>query len=94
MTVVHKPERRHVCAPGVERRKIDRESLYGPPVGSTELIPPDPWRYPRGTVVQCECGRTWVSEGSPAAHMPGFCTFRREGWFERRRRERATGGAR
>lgn len=52
-------------------------------------IPPSSWDYPRGTVWQCgDCGRTWVSLGSPARNMPGFCDFKPESWFARWRRAR------
>jgi len=88
-TVVHTAERRHHCDPGVTTRKIDHTALCAPPPPfDYALVEPTPWGYPAGTVWQCECGRTWVSQGSPAVNMPGVCTFRREGRFERRRRER------
>jgi len=77
-----------VCAPGVGRRVSTGVGLYSLPPGTVELVPPSPYEYPQGTVWVCQCGQGWVSEGAPAAHMPGRCTFRREGRLERRRRER------
>jgi len=88
MTIVHTPEREHYCRPGWTERAVDRTALYAPPF-DVAVVPPDPWRFPRGTVIECECGRTWVSEGSPAANAPGVCTFRREGRLARWWRERA-----
>ena len=88
MTVVFEPQRRHVCRPGVTERRIDRSAPYAPAF-DIALVRPTPWDYPRGTVIRCECGKTWVSEGSPAAHMPGVCTFRREGRLARWWRERS-----
>ncbi len=84
--VISTPPRTHECAPGVRTRVCD--GLYGLPEGTVALVPPDPWAYPTGTVWACTCGQTWVSEGSPAVNAPGVCTFRREGRFERWRRER------
>lgn len=81
--------RRHACSPGVTTR-VCAGSPYGPPAGSIALIPPTPWEFPPGTVWACECGQAWISEGSPAAHTPGACTFRREGRLERWRRVRGS----
>lgn len=88
MSVVYKPERKHHCSPGWTWRASTGEGIGAVPKGMRYGIPPTPWDYPKGTVWQCECGQTWVSQGSPAAGRPGWCTFRREGRFERRRRER------
>lgn len=89
MTVVHRPLPRHDCQPGWEWHPHSGDGPLGDRL-TGHLIgnPPDPWRFPRGTVWACDCGQTWVSCGSPAPNMPGVCTFRREGRFERWRRER------
>lgn len=84
--VVHRPARRHACAPGWKTRVSDGQGLYALPAGTLLADPPTAYDYPTGTVWQCTCGLTWVSTGSPAAHMPGACGWRREGRWERRRR--------
>jgi hypothetical protein len=86
--VIHSPKRKHVCRPGCTYRVTTDEDSQFLPVGVSVVIPPDPWRYPRGTVWKCDCGQTYVSKGSPAEHMPGVCKFRREGRFKRWCRER------
>lgn len=89
MTVVHAPNRTHRCGPGEEIRRSTGTDGWSLPAGTSVVIPSSPYRYPKGTVWRCDdCGKTWVSQGSPALHMPGVCTWREEGRFERWRRER------
>lgn len=91
--VVNSPARPHRCAPGVTYKESVGEGLYALPKGTLLAQLPTPYDYPSGTVWQCECGLTWVSEGSPAINQPGVCAWRREGRFERWRRiRRAEGG--
>jgi len=87
-TTVHRPRRKHVCSPGWTWKPSSGEGFPTLPAGTMCGVPPTPYEYPVGTVWQCECGQTWVSGGSPAVNMPGVCTWRREGRWERRRRER------
>lgn len=87
MRVVHEPPVKHVCRPGVTRREI-RDDFGLLRKGTVALVPPCPWDYPRGTVVECDCGKTHVSLGAVYDHAPGRCYFRPEGKFERWRRER------
>jgi len=92
-TIVYEPKRDHRCSPGW-RWETSTGGPHVPgappplPKGARYGVPPSPSKYPKGTVWQCACGQTWVSQGSPAEHMPGVCTWRREGRWERRRRER------
>lgn len=87
-TIVHKPEPLpHVCRPGWTLRLIT-ESAVGFPNGLRALDPPTPWDYPRGVVVECDCGATHVSLGAKYLNAPGMCYFRAEGKIERWRRER------
>jgi len=82
--ILKTPEREHSCDPGW------REG--GPAVlGGRYAYPPDPRSFPKGTVWQCECGQTWVSQGALARNSPGIIHFRRERRLERRRRMRAAG---
>ena len=88
--IVSQPPREHRCAPGWKLRPLPRHGLGGPwPEGQQHLVPPDRSEYPPGTVVECECGRTWVAY-YPAAKsgMVGMVLFRAEGRFERWRRVR------
>lgn len=98
--VIVQPELRHDCAPGWTHGPVsdgirDADPPFGMPVvpaGSRAAYPPSGYDYPKGTVWQCdECGRTWVSTGPPAPQSPGFCDFRPEHRWERRRRERRAG---
>jgi hypothetical protein len=81
----------HACDPGWEEGTTTEDSdLF--PKGSRYGIPPTSSKYPAGTIWQCECGKTWVSLGTPerardAGHVL-TCFWRREHWWERRRRER------
>lgn len=88
--IVYKPDDKpHVCRPGWTTRELpldDLAQLVQP--GARALVAPTPWDFPPGTVVECECTKTYVSEGARYANAPGLCYFRREGWFERIRRER------
>lgn len=88
MTVVHTPPPVHTCKPGWNTRISTGEGLHALPPGVRIFDPPTPWKFPRGTVVECDCGKTYVSQGAIYVDAPGMCYFRREGWFERRRRER------
>lgn len=77
--IVHKPPRVHACSPGWtwdEGVGFLDKGLYG--------TPPSPQEYPRGTVWECDCGRTWVVYR--VDH--GIVHFRREGRLARWRRER------
>jgi hypothetical protein len=88
--IVSKPEKRHTCSPGWTLELMRRDGLGGPwPEGQKHFVPPKRAQYPPGTVVECECGRTWVSY-YPAAKlgMPGVVLFRAEGRIERWRRVR------
>lgn len=70
--VVHVPQRGHSCGPNT------RSGVWWDERGPLYDAP--------GTVRQCECGRTWVAERrTPGLAVP---TWRREGRFERWRRER------
>lgn len=86
--VVSAPEQRHKCAPGWRDHYVDRQDSLGFGPGWYSA-PPDASEFPRGTVWQCECGKTWVSLGREG---PGsmFCRWRRERRWERRRREART----
>jgi hypothetical protein len=95
--VIARPERRHDCAPGWTYGPVsdgirDAEPPFdvlpghGLAAGSRRAYPPDSRLYPKGTVWECECGRAWVSTGPVAWNSPGFINFRREHWWERRRR--------
>jgi hypothetical protein len=85
--VVASPPSEHYCAPGWTRcQQIEDGGCF--PAGSYYAIPPAGWDYPKGTVWECECGRTWVSTGPPSFNSPGLVDFRPERRRERRRRER------
>lgn len=83
---------RHSCSPGWVWTSCPEDSdLFSIVLGGKGGkfgTPPTPWRYPKGTVWECDCGTTWVSTGPCDRYSPGSCGFRREGWFARRRRER------
>lgn len=90
--IVHAPVVPHSCSPGWTWRPIPDNapeySLVPGGKGGRYGTPPSRWDYPKGTVWECDCGRTWVSRG--------YCQqcwnvhFRREGRFARQRRERKT----
>lgn len=88
--IVYKPVDVYTCRPGWTSREITEDSKFGPPVGSRIAVPPAGWDYPAGTVVECSCGNTHVSLGSPVG-APGIVLWRKEGKWERRRRERKAG---
>lgn len=88
MAVVYEPPPEHYCRPGVTVRISTGEGFGALPKGTRLLEPPSPWDYPADTVVECDCGKTYVSLGAPYVNAPGACYFRREGRFERWRRER------
>jgi hypothetical protein len=86
--VVSIPEREHACAPGWRDYYVaEQDGLgFGPGWYSA---PPASRDFPKGTVWECSCGRTWVSCGAAAPNSPGFTRWRPERRRERRRRERA-----
>lgn len=87
--VVRGAEPAHACAPGWTNRPLPAEEREAYAPATHYSVPPDPWRFPRGTVWQCECGRTWVSLGATARNAPGQCHWRPEGRIERWQRERS-----
>ena len=83
---VYRPSQEHVCDPGWTYKDAPEGSF---PFGAGRYgIPPGPREFPKGTIWQCDCGRTWVSTGPIADNTPGFVDFRPERRGERRRRER------
>jgi hypothetical protein len=86
--VIASPERQHACSPGwTSRYAAEKDALgFGP---GWYGIPPSAYNYPKGTAWRCECGVVWVSQGAlaPMLNSPGFCNWRREHWWERRRRK-------
>lgn len=98
--IVHRPEPSHECTPGW--REASSKHVCAPdwcgescPLEGTETtrkIRPDSISHPPGTVVECECGRTFVSYEPPMPTrgmvMVHRIEFRRERWWERRRRRR------
>jgi hypothetical protein len=80
--VVARPRSRHECAPGWTEG--DTDSL----TGGTVMHPPSQFSHPAGTVWGCECGLVWVALPPRAPNWPGDVTWRREHWWERRRRTR------
>ena len=83
--IVARPAARHACNPGW-RNEFPRRATVRP--RHVRHPSPDASDYPKGTVWECECGRTWVSTGPIAPSSPGFIDFRREHWLERHRRLR------
>lgn len=86
--VIGSPKLVHSCDPGWEWREPGPDALPHLPAGTRYGVPPDPFRFPVGTLWCCECGQVWVSMGSPAINLPGVCVWRREGWLARWWRER------
>lgn len=88
--IVSQGTREHHCSPGWELKPMPRHGLGGPwPEGQQHFVPPSRDKYPPGTVVECDCGRTWVAYyPAPKCGMPGVVLFRAEGRFERWRRVR------
>ena len=93
--VISVPERRHQCSPGwkeippVTSHPGSGEIMPLPP-GMRRVAPPSVYDYPRGTVWECACGKTWVSQGSPLVRhgVTSVAEFRPERRLERRRRLR------
>lgn len=86
--VIVRPQRSHSCAPGVTYRWSDGDPIWGlNAVRYAEI--PSQYTHPAGTVWQCECGKTWVSKPPRWVNAPGDVSWRREHWWERRRRQRA-----
>lgn len=86
--IISKPVLEHHCRPGWEWRDADPDSLLAQMHGPSRYgVPPPLSNFPKGTTWLCECGQVWVSIGREYANvfMPGF---RRESWWERRRRLR------
>lgn len=86
--IVAKPEPGHACAPGWATYTTGPEAE---PFGAgTWASPPNEADYPKGTVWECDCGRTYVSLGSitPGDRTP---RWRKERRRERRRREAGHG---
>ena len=77
--VIAAPPRKHDCAPGWTTKTDASGERYG--------IPPTTHDYPKGTVWECPCGKTWVSRGTTGtwANIP---SWRREGRVARWRRTR------
>lgn len=89
--VVAMPAPVHRCAPGWTYRTPDPVEAIGHPGWDWDTrlaYPPDARDYPRGTVWECDCGKTWVSTGPPNGRSPGIVDFRPERRLERRRRLR------
>lgn len=90
--IVYKPDApKHSCRPGWTSREMPVDESMPHPLlrpGTRAMVAPTPWDFPTGTVVECDCGKTYVSLGAVDRSAPGMCYFRREGWFEKRRRER------
>lgn len=89
--IVHKPEvQQHRCKPGWTVRVLEEDGglPFFLPKGTRLLDPPKSWDYPAGVVVECDCGKTYVSCGTPIPNWPGCVVFRLEGRIERWRRER------
>lgn len=86
--VVQRTETVHDCAPGWTWKPIqpDSDLALVTQEGARYGVPPTPWDYPKGTV--WECGRTWVSTGAVALNAPGFCGWKCEGRWAKRRRFR------
>lgn len=87
--VVSSPEPRHACNPGWEVRWSD---------GDADTLLPAGWYYhpqqhPPGTVLLCDCGKTWIAEKDPRGFV-GMVVWTEEGRFARWRRERRTGRVR
>lgn len=64
--VLHHPQQKHRCATGVTYHPITEAETHGewgfPPsmIGMSTASPADPWKYPPGTLWQCDtCGRIW-----------------------------------
>src|SRR5487761_1548838 len=88
-TVVHEPARHedHVCGPGWEWS--DGESAEpGWPSSPAGFYWCDPWDVPLGTVVECDCGQTWVCYQRPEEIGRWWVSMARNAWRKETRRER------
>ncbi len=81
--VVATPARKHDCEPGWTTKTGTDGRLYS--------VPPWASDYPKGTVWECPCGRTWVSRGAQVPGRSLFAWWRREGRLARWRRTRKAG---
>lgn len=78
--VIATPPRKHDCAPGwTARAASDGKGRV--------LDPPSATDYPKGTVWECPCGKTWVSRGSAGTYS-NAAYWRRESRAARWRRTR------
>lgn len=82
--ILSKPATTHRCAPGWEWREAEPDSIFG--VGRYG-VPPNLGDYPKGTTWLCECGQVWISEGKRYVNVLAP-EFRKESWWERRKRLR------
>jgi hypothetical protein len=84
--IVSTPAPVHRCRPGWTTR-ASTGGLYGPPAGALIAVPPTAYDHPAGTRWGCDCGQTWISEGSPGAGSPGRVVWRAESrlarWWRR-----------
>lgn len=88
--IVFKPEPVHHCNPGCTEYIVkDSENPFLNGLTGIEL--PSIWSHPAGTVVECECGKVYVAYKTPDSqgmmNISGV-SFRRERWWERRKRLR------
>lgn len=91
--IISKPVLEHHCSPGWEWREAEPDStltqVYGP--GARYGVSPHGSDFPKGTTWLCECGQVWVSRGILGLVGNIYSLephFRRERWWERRRRLR------
>jgi hypothetical protein len=89
--VVAEPRREHACNPGVTYAWTDGDGMS--PAGWYANIPTSS-AFPTGTIWACDCGKAYVSLGTPerardVGHVQ-TCFWRREHWWERHRRLRGT----
>ena len=84
--VITTPEYGHTCSPGVTHKPTTDPMLIE--AGFTTYADiPSQYSHPAGTVWECECGKVWVSKPPRWINAPGDVSWRREHWWERRRRE-------
>lgn len=91
--IVHQPPTRHSCNPGWTVGGVCDDP--GSPMHGLEYLKsPSTWSHPPGTVVRCECGKTYVSYKTPSSrgmiNVSGV-SFRRERGLERWLRTRREG---
>lgn len=79
--VVARPLPKHDCAPGWTAKT-------GSDGKGRVLDPPSATDYPKGTVWECPCGKTWVSRGSAGTYS-NMAHWHREGrparWWRTRK---------